>query len=83
MTKEEKQKRVNKKKRFNQTLAIVMVLFTLLPLGFSVYQSVSLVKEPTEAPIEEVPQVENIDEQVPQERSFMYRDQSETVEEAE
>lgn len=45
MTKEQKalkEKKAKRRQTFNRGLAIVMVLFTLLPMGFSVYQSISM-----------------------------------------
>lgn len=45
MTKEQKalkEKKAKRRQTFNRGLAIVMVLFTLLPMGFSVYQSIQM-----------------------------------------
>ncbi len=58
MTKEQKalkEKKAKRRQTFNRGLAIVMVLFTLLPMGFSVYQSISMTvsSEQVTVPVEE------------------------------
>lgn len=79
MKKDDKKRKQNRLKRFQRGVAIVMILFTVLPMGFSVYQSVSNAKESERIASEQAQLMEELAES-PQEDSLTLQDNEQMVE---
>lgn len=68
-----KEQKKKKSKRLQQGLAIVMILFTVLPIGFSVYQGVSSMKASEQYAMEEAEIIKEVNETESEKQSVMYR----------
>lgn len=80
MNKQEKELKKKKTKRFQQGLAIVMIIFTILPMGFSVYQGVSSMKASEQYAMEQAEAMQEVNEVEPAKQSIMYQDNQDVAE---
>lgn len=75
-----KEQKKKKSKRLQQGLAIVMILFTVLPMGFSVYQGVSSMKASEQYAMEQEEVMQEVSESEPAKQSIMYQDNQDVAE---
>lgn len=80
MNKQEKELKKKKSKRLQKGLAIVMILFTVLPMGFSVYQGVSSMKASEQYAMEQAEVMQEVSESEPAKQSIMYQDNQDMAE---